>query len=322
MLEILFSDSARGSLKVAQHYGDGKYSKGRIGVIVSRGDGSKPAKREMKAAQREAEAKERVAWESAVPMGGNPADIFSIGLALSIGSITEESFLARRTEVLERLYSIYPEEVGHTAAQERAQTEAKNLEAVRRRIEAGETARIWYSSQPDEMCGLYWFLSRLTLWGASDAPVVAVELPAWEALDGIVIQKNGWGEVSPGEWHRYLRFQKSLPVPLIRGYAARWKELQGENAPLRAVLNRRLISVSETLYDDLIRREIAAESDAFREADIVGRVLGKYQLGIGDAWVAMRIEKMIENGELESISAPAKDMPIYHRILKKRKPES
>ncbi|NJP41794.1 DUF1835 domain-containing protein [Oscillospiraceae bacterium HV4-5-C5C] len=317
MLEIVFSDSACGSLKVAQHYGDGKFIKGCFGVIVSRKDGGKLTKKEMEAAQREAEEKERLAWESAVPMGGNPADIFGIGLALSIGSITEESFFAHRTEVLERLYSIYPRDVGNEAAQEIVQTAAKNVETVRRRIVAGETARIWYSSQPDEMCGMYWFLSQLKQWGANDAPVVAVELPEWEKPDGTVMQKSCWGEVSPGEWHRYLSYQKSLPVPLIQGYASRWKELQSENALLRAVLNGRLASVSEDLYDNLIRREIAAESDVFRETDIVGRLLGKYRLGIGDAWVALRIEKMIENGELEIASTVAEDMPIYHRTLKK-----
>lgn len=87
---------------------------------------------------------------------------------------------------------------------------------------------------------------------------------------------------------------------------------------MRATLNGQLISAPETLYDDFIFREIAAEDEIFQEAMIVGRVLGKYQLGIGDSWIAFRIEKMIHDGKLEVVTAADKDMPIYYQVLKKR----
>ena len=87
---------------------------------------------------------------------------------------------------------------------------------------------------------------------------------------------------------------------------------------MRATLNGQLISAPETLYDDFIFREIAAEDEIFQEAMIVGRVLGKYHLGIGDSWIAFRIEKMIHDGKLEVVTAADKDMPIYYQVLKKR----
>ncbi|WP_242975803.1 hypothetical protein [Desulfosporosinus sp. FKB] len=67
MIEIVFSDSACGSLKVAQHYGEGKYQSVGIGVIVSHEDGSKPTKEEVEAARRKAKEKARLAWESVTP---------------------------------------------------------------------------------------------------------------------------------------------------------------------------------------------------------------------------------------------------------------
>ena len=51
---------------------------------------------------------------------------------------------------------------------------------------------------------------------------------------------------------------------------------------------------------------------------VIGRVLGKYHLGIGDAWVALRIEEMIRAGMFETISDADEDAPIYHRMLRKR----
>ncbi len=53
--------------------------------------------------------------------------------------------------------------------------------------------------------------------------------------------------------------------------------------------------MSESMYDEFIYRD---PKDEFQEAMVIGTVLGKYQLGIGNAWVTNRIEKMIVNGSL------------------------
>ena len=87
---------------------------------------------------------------------------------------------------------------------------------------------------------------------------------------------------------------------------------------MRAMLNGRLVSMQATLYDGFIRREIAAESETFHEARLIGKLLGKHGLGVGDAWIALRIEEMIHSGELETVTESADDMPIYHRVLRKR----
>ena len=91
MIDIVFSESACGSLKVAQHYGEGKYQDGCIGVFVSHSDGSKPTKGEVEAARREAKEKARLAWESATPLGGETTDIYGFNLVLSVGRYFGES---------------------------------------------------------------------------------------------------------------------------------------------------------------------------------------------------------------------------------------
>lgn len=318
MIEIVFSDSACGSLKVAQHYGKGNYQGGCIGVIISHADGSKPTKEEVEAAQREAKKKARLAWESATPLGGNTADIYGFNLVLSVGDISENQPGIKRKQTLEHLYSIFPNHEGRQAAQEMFKRVKEDLKTVQERVAVGESLRIWYSNQPDEMCGLYWFMGQLNQWKVHGKQVSIVKLPEWEADEmGNIVQKSGWGEVAPGEWHRYLTLQKPVLPVFEQSCASHWQELQRENAPLRATLNGQLISAPETLYDDFIFREIAAEGEEFQEAKVIGRVIGKYQLGIGDFWVAFRIEEMIREGKLEVVSAVAEDMPVYHRVLKK-----
>lgn len=317
MIEIVFSDSACGGLKVAQHYGEGKYQGGCIGVF--RSNGREPTKREIKAAQREAKEKARLTWDKAIPLGGNTADIYGFNLALSVGDISENQPGTKRKQTLEHLYSVYPKDEGSQVAQEMLKRANENLKMVRERVAEGESLRIWYSNQPDEMCGLYWFLWQMNHWEMKGGQVYLVKLPEWEVDEnGNILQRVGWGEVAAWEWHRYIDLQKSVPPVFWHSCASHWMALQNENAPLRVMLNGQLVSASETIYDDFISREIAEEGEEFQEARIVGRVLGKYQLGIGDYWVALRIEEMIRAGKLEPVTDLAEDCPIYHRRLKKR----
>lgn len=316
MIEIVFGDSACGSLKVAQHCGSGRYG-GSVGVVVRHTDGSKPTEQELCAAQREAEEKARIAWENAVPMGGNSADVFSLGLAHSVGDIAEDGIGAGRRAALERLFGCCPGEMGREVAAEILHRAQNNLNIIRDRTAAGEPLRIWYSSQPDEKCGFFWLMAQLCAWNMPMGAVMTVELPDWEVKGETVVRHNGWGGVAPEAWSRYVAAQKEAPLALIRGAAARWKELQAENAPLRAVINGTLQSVEKDFYDGFLLREIAAADDEFQEASVIGRVLGKYQLGIGDGWVALRIEELIRTGRLKPVSAAPDDSPSYHRMLKK-----
>lgn len=318
MVEIVFGESAGGSLKVAQSYGKGKYHGGCFGVIVTHEDGSKPTQEEIAQAQREAEERERAAWDNAVPLGGNSKDVFAISFGLSMGDISESFPGEKRLSALRELYRIYPEDAAGVADEmfERSQKDA--MEALRR-IKAGEKVRIWYSSQPDELCGMYWFMDQLRLNGACDGDIYTVRLPEMEFKEDerIIIRKNSWGDIEPGECHRYIELEQKASSLLIKVCASRWKELQEENASLRAEINGKLMSVREDLYDEYILQELEKQPDEFREARLIGQVLGRYQLGIGDAWVARRVEAMVQAGSLSVAEEAGEGMPSYHRTLRK-----
>ena len=318
MLDIVFGDSACGSLKAAQHYGEGEYHwSGR--VFAGDSDGEKPTPEEIEKVRREFEEKERAEWEKGVPMGGHAGDIFGFNFVLSVGDISEDEPGVLRQRALEWLWSIYPGDMGGEVARATLKPVVANYsEPMYERISAGEPLRIWYSNQPDEMCGLHWFMAQLVRLEMPCENISVVRLTDWEVDgNGALIGSCGWGGVKPGDWHRYLDLQEKVTPELCKGLANHWQQLQRENAPLRAVLNGQLLSVAETIYDEFILREIEAEGEVFHEAMIIGRVLGKYNLGISDAWVALRIEKMIHEGFLEPATEALKDSPIYHRKLRK-----
>jgi len=318
MIDVVFSDSACGSLKLA-HYGPDGYRGGAtIGVFAGITDGLKPAEEEIRKALQNAEEKLRLDLEKAVRLGGHPSDVFGFGLALSVGDISEDKPGEKRRQVLERLYSIYPDADWHEVVQGSIQKANEDLEVIYDQISKGEAVRVWYSDQPDEACGLYWFMTQLCRLDIHDQQIYLIKLPEWDIDDNEdMIPKNGWGEVSPSQWHSYVELQKPVSSEFCKYCESQWRALQKENAPLRAMLNGKLVSLPEHIYDDFILREISAENEYFREEMVIGRVLGKYRLGISDSWVAFRIEELIRAGKLEVVRKAEEGSPIYHRLLKK-----
>ena len=318
MIEIVFNESAEGCLKVAQSFGKGKYRGGPISVFIRKKDGSEPTEEEKEAALQEAREKERIAWERAIPLGGNSRDVFCLGQSLSIGDISENEPGEKRKQSLYSLHSIYPEEYIEEIVPRIMDKLKMNMEVIRERSTQMEPIRIWYSAQPDELCGMYWFMNQL-LEMESHGSVYVVKLPEWEEREsGEIIHYAGWGELGPEEWGRYVSLQKEVSHIFIKGCAAVWKTLQTENAPLRAMVNGRLVSMPENLYDSFLIREIEAEEETFSEAKLIGRLLGKYPLGINDSWYSLRIDEMVKAGYLEiAEEAPAGEVG-YRRKLRKR----
>lgn len=104
MIEVVFSESAYGSLKVAQHYGVGKYHGAATSVFLRGQGGAEPTKAQMQEAQKRAEERAQRDWENAIPLGGRQEDLYFISLAWSVGEISENGIGFQRREVMEKIY--------------------------------------------------------------------------------------------------------------------------------------------------------------------------------------------------------------------------
>lgn len=321
MVEVVFEDSAAGSLRqafVSRH----KVAEAGI-VLYCREEGEDPLSPEeearLRAAERcrQQEEAQRQGWAESLPLPGQPGDILAFPLAHSVGEITEEGIGPQREAALRKVMGIYPslaEEVTQTLlALGRA-----SLEGLLTRAGAGEAVRVWTGPGPDDACGLAWLAHTLRPLGLEKVSVTQVVLPDfWEEPDGTVVRWTGWGEMEPWMWGRLAETGRRLPAGYLRGLAGAWQDLQKENAPLRAVVNGRLVSLPEDWYDPFLRREIAARPAEFSAAQVVGTVLGKYQLGIGDGELTCRLEAMVQGGELQQVTYPGPKDPSYHCRLRK-----
>ena len=287
MLELCFSQSARGGLRCAQHCGGG----GRkiIGVIMGRDDGRPATRKEIRQAQKQTQQKREALDREAIPLGGTPSDVLELSLGLDMEDIREPLGEARR-ELLRRWYD------GNDEAADQDWQETLESADRLRACGTGDAVRIWVDHTPSSACGLLHAASILEKTGAA---VSVVSLPHWREEGKAVVSYQGWGEVEPELFGHFLSREEPVP-PLILGVmASRWRELQRENAPLRAVVNGAVRSVGEDFYDDLIRRHIPEGQTKI--APIIGNVIGFERPGIGDVWLAERIRWMLSAGELRMV---------------------
>lgn len=311
MIEVLFTESAAGSMQYAKSLGNAIGE--ATSVVIFTDDGSEPTREELEQARAQAEEARRKWLETAIPMEGSPRDVVHLPLALSMGDISEPlsdsraAFLQSMILIEEKDFA----DIGNAAVAVARTT----LERIQAAAENGAPIRVWYSQNPDELCG---FCHLMTLI-PEETEVHVVELPAYEVKDSCVIGYSGWGEVDPGQFAAFLPRQRRMTATERRYFISQWKQLVRENGPLRAVVNGRLMTVGEDFYDGFILRELAREGETFHEARLIGNVLGRNQLGITDWLVAARIEAFIARGMLTPLTIPEENCPIYHRLLRKEK---
>ena len=289
MLELCFDLSTCGSLRQAQHCGGG--SRKVFGVIVGRDDGRPATRKEIRQALKKAQQEQEALGREAIPLGGNAGDVLGLSLGLDMGDIREP--LGRgRQELLRQWYD------GNDEAAGRDWQETLESADRLRALGPGDTVRIWADRTPHSACGL---LHAASLLKDTKAAVHVVFLPLWrETGDGkTLVSYLGWGEVEPELFGHFLSREEPLPPLILRAMASRWRELQQENAPLRAVVNGQVRSVREDFYDEMIRRHIPEGQTKI--ANIIGDVLGREKPGIGDVWLAERIRWMLSTGELRMV---------------------
>ncbi len=239
-------------------------------------------------------------------------NILPLPFLLSFGDISESVPGPKRLAALERLYGAASMQAQTVAAEEMRYT-AK----LKRLKESGDEVRVWYSDAPDELCGFAFLMDQLTQIHFT-GPVWAVKLPCPNLLpDGSAEFFRDWGEVEPERWEFFSRLAQPISPEDQVAWSRIWQGLRRENAPLRAVVNGRLTSVPPDFYDSILRQEIRGLEAEFDEAFLIGRTICRLP-ALSDASIALRVQDMIDRGELAIIDVDtAPDAAVYWRRLRR-----
>lgn len=294
MIEVCFSDSEKGTLKVAQHVNSETVT--IIGYI-----GTPPL------------------WKpesgrSGKPLGGESEEVLALSFALDIGEISNNVLTETRKELMFKMLTSPSQRDDREQLQwyeDFWNTDVENLSKLLEYAKNHKHIRVWYSDLPYSVCGLHHVMSLLK---NSDCKVTAVKLPSfYKNANGNIVEYTHWSEIEPEKLHEFLLWETEIPKDLRLTLADRWSELQKENSLLRAVINGKLTSVQADFYDFFIRKELGG--DSLEMACLIGNVLTRHRLGISDWWLAERIRNMITAGEIKILKYGNTD---YANILLKQ----
>ncbi|MDW7668933.1 MAG: DUF3658 domain-containing protein [Bacillota bacterium] len=294
MLEVVFNDSEKGSMKAAKNYDMKNMLSGTVGYI-----GEKPKKAELK----------KLFEGKAI--GGSSSEVVNIGFNLDIGDISGEIDGKERKNVFRKLWSRYSFddiEMGKFFERQR-----QDLIKLKTAVNNGKTIRIWKSNAPYSTCGFYYVCYILK---DIDCDIRVVELPEHKIIsEKEIVFYSSWGEVSAGKFHEFLPLERKLSLLDKKVISDLWRTLIQENSPLRTNLNGRLISVPENFYDSIIINNIP--ENEFIMARLIGKLIGEHRIGVGDSWYALRIEKMIKDNLIIVIENKDKSHPYAKELRRK-----
>lgn len=280
MIEVLFGESEAGSMRAAK-------SK----TVIGKADGPTSV---WMAGKKKLPEREHCGW-----IEGTSNEVICLGFMLDIGDINEAVDSVYRKKLI---YSMYSQ--GQWKTNEKTDAElskagdyyCEEMSRLKKYLKDGEPVRIWYSDAPYSICGFYYLCSILQ---KCKNEIFVVELPKYKARTDSFIRYQNWGEVAAEEFGGFLNNQRKLSVEEIRMYAMLWRELKEENSSLRAIVNGRLMGVPDDFYDFLIWTRLTKEPA--KEARVIGEVLGRNQIGVGDWWYAKRIDFYIEQRKIKVI---------------------
>ena len=293
MLEVVFSDSEKGSMKVAKNYNKKDMLGGAISYI-----GKKPTKVGL----------EKHFEGQAV--GGNSRDVVNIGFSLDVGDISGSIDGDERQNVFLKLWGRF--DFDNKEKEQFFLNQRKDMEYLLSAAKNGIPIRIWKSSAPYSTCGFYFVCNILR---NIDCNISVVSLPKYKQIsENEIVEYSHWGEVEAGKFYQFLPLEKQLSQIEKRIASDYWHELMVESAPLRVVINGKLISAPESFYDFIITKNLP--DNDFIMARLIGKLLGEYSLGISDSWYALRIDKMIEENKLIVVENKDPSHP-YGKVLRK-----
>lgn len=210
-------------------------------------------------------------------------NLVSLDYHLDIGDISADIDSPSRVQVLKKLFN-----------RTDIATQQENLKKVISAAKEGKSIRVWKSNAPFSTCGFAFLCDQLR---TIDCKITVVTLPPYiDSPKDTIISYNHWGEVTPDEFYSFLVSENKFTAIEKEIQSNLWQELRCENSPLRAIVNGRLMSVPENFYDSLVLNNLSDNVSSIEE--LIAIVLGKYPIGVSDAWIENRIRQLVKDGTI------------------------
>ena len=187
-------------------------------------------------------------------ISGSKEEVVNIGCSLDIGDISGDIDGIERQKVFKKIWVLHSSE---DEVKQFFNSQREDLEKLLSAAKEGKVIRIWKSNAPFSACG---FVFVCHLLKDIDCQIKVVSLPEYHKISNDTIATyTSWGEISPKEFYKFLSLEKDFSEIEKTMYAYIWEDLKEENAPLRAIVNGKLVSVPEDFYDHFLIKNIPNE---------------------------------------------------------------
>lgn len=206
---------------------------------------------------------------------------------LDLGGIDAQHFAEGRRKWIDNFFSMCSKRTRSKIWKEDCKRFDQIIEAATREKEL----RIWFASSPHSRCGLYCLVYSLQ---HIDCQIYVVEMPTNIGYREEWCDKS-WGEATPEEARNCLKLERLLSIEERNDISRKWAKLAEENAELRLNVNGEVTSLPIDYLDEEIM-SYAPKDKEFKLGNLVGTTLGKCVHAVSDAFIADRIEAMIDGG--------------------------
>lgn len=172
------------------------------------------------------------------------------------------------------------------------------LSKLDKRLKNGENIRLWLDNSATDQCGLYWFCDYVKCYDSNISIVICpgIEL---SSSDNKITEKTKWAAFSNISYMAtFVETAKELSKVEINLYSEIWQKLVKENAPLRVLMDNKIISTNEDFFDRTILTYVSNEPKP--QVTIIGDFLADWYCA-DYGFVSERIEHLLEQGYIEIV---------------------
>lgn len=172
------------------------------------------------------------------------------------------------------------------------------LSKLDKRLKKGEDIRLWLDNSATDRCGLYWFCDYVK---NHDCKIYIVICPEIELsnTENKYTQKTKWASFTNISFMAsFAETAKELSKEEVNLYSEIWQKLVKENAPLRVLIDNKIISTTEDFFDKAILSYVSYEPKP--QITIIGNFLADWYC-VDYCFISERIEYLLEQGLIEIV---------------------
>lgn len=182
------------------------------------------------------------------------------------------------------------------------------LAKLDKKLKNGEEMRLWLSNNAFDRCGLYWLCDYVR---KNECKIYTVSCPGIELLENEnrFIENVRWAAFSNLPYMATFS-EKAIELSEfeINLYSKLWQKLVKENAPLRVLIDDKVISTTEDFYDNVILGYITDEPRP--QITVISDFLGDWYCA-DYCFVSERIAYLLGQGRIEIVDDKVNDEGSY-----------